>query len=270
MIGIYKITSLSGRVYIGQSTDIEYRFNSYKKLRCKSQKRLYASFNFYGIEAHTFEVIEECDIELLNERERYWQEYYNVLNKGLNCRLTTSINKSGKMSQDTRIKMKDNHWSKKEGYESPRKGKKHSEESKKKMSEAQKNKYENGYICHNKGRKHTEETKRKNSEAQKNKYENGYVSPMKGKEVPIEQKEKISNTLKRKHKEGEIVTWCKGKKTNIIPFNAKLVLDTEIGIFYNSAKEAFEYNEDYLKVGYSMFKRKLRGANPNNTKFQYV
>ena len=71
--GIYKIKSPSGRVYIGQSKDIVYeRFKRYKKLRCKGQPILYRSLLKYGVENHTFEIIEECSVEDLDCRERYF------------------------------------------------------------------------------------------------------------------------------------------------------------------------------------------------------
>lgn len=38
LIGIYKITSPSNKVYIGQSTDLYSRFYIYKKLHCKKQE----------------------------------------------------------------------------------------------------------------------------------------------------------------------------------------------------------------------------------------
>jgi group I intron endonuclease len=89
MIGIYKITSPTNKIYIGQSINIEKRFKNYKSLsQTKGQKMLHYSFRKYGINNHLFEIIEECDIELLNERERYYQDFYNVLQEGLNCLLT--------------------------------------------------------------------------------------------------------------------------------------------------------------------------------------
>lgn len=105
--GIYKITSPSKRIYIGQSSDLKERFRRYKHLyRSKSLTKLYRSFLKYGIDNHTFEIIEECSIELLNERERYWQDFYNVNSKkGLNCRLTTTETKSGGLSEETKIKI---------------------------------------------------------------------------------------------------------------------------------------------------------------------
>lgn len=87
MIGIYKITSPSGRIYIGQSVDLENRQKVYSKLKCKLQIRLYSSLLKYGWVNHKFEIIEECSVEIINDRERYWQEFYNVLGKkGLNCK----------------------------------------------------------------------------------------------------------------------------------------------------------------------------------------
>jgi group I intron endonuclease len=89
MIGIYKITSPTNKVYIGQSTNIERRFKNYKSIsQTKGQVMLHNSFKKHGIDNHIFEVIEECCVELLNERERYYQDFYDVLNGGLNCLLT--------------------------------------------------------------------------------------------------------------------------------------------------------------------------------------
>lgn len=76
MIGIYKITSPSGKVYIGQSIDIDKRKNNYKNLNCKDQPKIYNSLNKYGWLNHKFEVIEECNIEFLNEQEVNWKKYY--------------------------------------------------------------------------------------------------------------------------------------------------------------------------------------------------
>lgn len=103
MIGIYKITSPSNRIYIGQSIDIDKRFNQYKSIsQTRGQKRLHYSLKKYGVENHLFEIIELCDVILLNERERYWQDFYNVLKDGLNC-LLTNTNDSIKVYSDSTI-----------------------------------------------------------------------------------------------------------------------------------------------------------------------
>jgi group I intron endonuclease len=108
MIGIYKITSPTGRVYVGQSIDILRRFKSYKKYPCPEQIKLHHSFLKYGVEAHAFEVLQECSIEDLNERERYWQDYYNVITHGLNCKLTGTADARVVFSGATLLKMSKN------------------------------------------------------------------------------------------------------------------------------------------------------------------
>lgn len=100
MIGIYKISSPSNRVYIGQSIDIEFRWSYYKNLRCKRQRILYNSFLKYGVENHIFEILEECNKNELNERERYWQDSFDVLSKrGMNLILTSTNDRSGELSK---------------------------------------------------------------------------------------------------------------------------------------------------------------------------
>ncbi len=76
MIGIYKITnSINGKCYIGQSNYIERRFAQHKspyEQQRYSEKPLYRAFKKYGIANFTFEILEECKIEELNEKEQYW------------------------------------------------------------------------------------------------------------------------------------------------------------------------------------------------------
>lgn len=107
MIGIYKITSPSGKVYIGQSVNIHNRFNKYLNINnSKGQRKLNNSFKKYGVENHIFEIIEECEFEQLNIRERYWQDYYDVLGKnGLNCVLTETNSKIRILSEEYKRKI---------------------------------------------------------------------------------------------------------------------------------------------------------------------
>jgi group I intron endonuclease len=77
MVGIYKITSPSGRIYVGQSIDIEKRKNWYSKyIKHSSQPKIKHSIQKYTWENHIHDVIEECSLEQLNERETYWKQYY--------------------------------------------------------------------------------------------------------------------------------------------------------------------------------------------------
>jgi group I intron endonuclease len=106
MIGVYKITNPSNKVYVGQSTDIEKRFLGYRKMKCKQQIKLFNSFRKYGVDSHKFEIIVECEVNELNNLERHYQEFYNVIGeKGLNLKLTKTDDRSGFMSKETKEKM---------------------------------------------------------------------------------------------------------------------------------------------------------------------
>lgn len=84
MIGIYKWTNLiNNKVYIGQSINIQAR----KAEHIKLSKDMTYSTNIakalrkYGVENFIFEIIEECDRNSLDSREKYWIEHYDSLNK---------------------------------------------------------------------------------------------------------------------------------------------------------------------------------------------
>ena len=115
MIGIYKITSPTKKIYIGQSIDIENRFLKYKFLHCKPQIKLYRSLKKYGFENHTFEVLCECEIIELNDKERYYQDLYSAIGiNGLNCLLTKTNDRNGVSGEEMRLNQSKNHWTKKE------------------------------------------------------------------------------------------------------------------------------------------------------------
>ena len=146
MVGIYKIESPKGRIYIGQSLDVEKRWRDYEKaLGAIRQPRLYRSIRKYGVSNHQFTIIEECKLEQLNEKERYWQDFFDATGKqGLNCRLTGSGDKSGILSEETRAKMSKAQKGKivaqeiKERISDKLKGRKLSKETCSKMSKSKK------------------------------------------------------------------------------------------------------------------------------------
>lgn len=106
MIGIYKIVSPSNRIYIGQSIRLKERLLEYKKQKnCDRQPKLLNSFIKYGVENHKIEILEECTVEELNIKERYWQDYYECIVKGLNCILTKTTDKKGVFCDEVRKKM---------------------------------------------------------------------------------------------------------------------------------------------------------------------
>ena len=78
---------VNGKYYIGQSKNIKKRFSDHRSegyRKFHSGKRLYKPFEKYGLENFTFEIIESCDTNKLDEREIYWINYYDSYNHGYN------------------------------------------------------------------------------------------------------------------------------------------------------------------------------------------
>lgn len=90
-VGIYKITNLiNNKVYIGQSVHIEKRWYDEKRRAFIEQEPEYyyprsQAFRKYGIDNFSFEILELCSIEELNDREVYYIKLYNsVVPNGYN------------------------------------------------------------------------------------------------------------------------------------------------------------------------------------------
>jgi group I intron endonuclease len=97
MTVIYKITNkTNGKIYIGQSKDIHYRwhrhrlaaFNSnYPQYNCL----LYKAMRKYGLGSFLFEVLEECDENELNSREQHYISHFDSANPQLGYNMITAI-----------------------------------------------------------------------------------------------------------------------------------------------------------------------------------
>ena len=89
--GIYKITNLQNKMcYIGQSANIAERWRQHIKrgvgAETATRNKLYTAMKAYGVENFTFEIVEECERSLLNERESYWQDYFKAKEFGYSIR----------------------------------------------------------------------------------------------------------------------------------------------------------------------------------------
>ena len=88
--GIYKITeSATGRAYIGQSSDIRNRWANHLKTALgveggAARTRFHDALGDIGIENFTFEMLEECPKDKLNEREKYYINFYQSNDFGWN------------------------------------------------------------------------------------------------------------------------------------------------------------------------------------------
>lgn len=175
---IYKITSPTGRVYIGQTVNLWRRYRCYRSNHSSVsfQIKLYKSFKKHSFYSHSFMILEECEKEQLNNREIYYIRKYNSAAKsGLNClgggnsihsQSQETIRKRAEKligipcSDETKHKISKANKGKNNGMYGAipwNKGKKHKPESIIKM----KNNHRGG---NNKGFKHTHETLKKISE----------------------------------------------------------------------------------------------------------
>lgn len=196
IIGIYKITSPSGKIYIGQALDIENRlYIAYKRKNCKSQKSIYNSLIKYGVENHKFEIIhivkkydnlslDKLEINYIKLFDTYKTKHGLNLTKGGNSgRLASEetkkrmsiANKGRVVSEETRQKLR-----------KAQTGRKHTEEHRQKNRDVHL-----GDKNHFYGKTHTEEVRRKSSEWHKAN-QSGENHPFFGKNHSDEAKEKMS------------------------------------------------------------------------------
>lgn len=85
--GIYKITNQKdGLCYVGQAVDVAERWRQHIKrglgAETPTRNKLYPAMKQLGVENFTFELIEECNAEKLNEREDFWQDYFHAKDFG--------------------------------------------------------------------------------------------------------------------------------------------------------------------------------------------
>jgi hypothetical protein len=133
---VYKITRIDGKQYIGITPYLHKRMRAHEK-----SKR-------FDIGISHIEILAVCNSydEAGTLEEKYILQYdtfHNGLNSSINGKgnhLSKKFTTLGyKYSEESKQKMKDNHWAKK-GFVSGMLGKKHSEDTKKKWSSERKNK----------------------------------------------------------------------------------------------------------------------------------
>ena len=131
--GIYMWTSPSGKKYIGQSTNLVKRYNSFLRFNCSygGVKINNARKKYHNLDEWTYVVLERCGIDDLDERERYYIALYDTMNNGYNCE--SGGNKNKTLSDETKLIMSFNN----SGKNNPMYGKKQTKESihKNKMSQ---------------------------------------------------------------------------------------------------------------------------------------
>lgn len=85
MIGIYKITNKkNGKIYVGQAIDIydrwkQHKYKAYNPKEKGYNSAIHGAFRKHGFENFTFEILEECKQNELDQKEQYWIKELNCL-----------------------------------------------------------------------------------------------------------------------------------------------------------------------------------------------
>lgn len=268
--GIYKIVNPNGAIYIGQSRDISKRRTSYRgaSKNNKGQPKLYNSLLKYGGKNHTFEVIQECEIHELNIMEYYWQEYYNACSReNLNCTLTNITDKVQVVSDETRKKQSDatkvrmkrllkdpeylktmrTAYDKRIGVKI--KPKTEAQKEAKRQAEIRKGNWKGAknpwFGVDRSGEKNTMYGRTQSPETRA---KIGAIH--KGRKASLEAREKMSTVR------------MGGKNAR-----AKLILNTDTGIYYDCGKDAWG---TLSKYAFSTFRSKMNGKIKTGLPFKYI
>lgn len=190
LCGVYKIANnINGKVYIGQSVNIKNRWKDHINALNRGDSNctlLQRAWNKYHQENFSFEILELCSEDMLDEIEIKYIDVYDAVNNGYNIELGGNKNKH--LSKETKQKIRESHLGKtvsdevrrkmsesRTGDKNPMYGQTHSEEARKKISEARKNKPGHPQTDYQKecarlanlGKDVSEETRKKISEANK-------------------------------------------------------------------------------------------------------
>jgi group I intron endonuclease len=102
---IYKLTSPSGKVYVGQTTMLERRWDYYRRLSCKHQRQLHKALVKYGWDSFIKEVVDYA-------YDKEYLDFLECLYIGLNNSIATGYNSAtgganSKHSPETIAKMRE-------------------------------------------------------------------------------------------------------------------------------------------------------------------
>lgn len=87
--GIYKITHMeNGKSYIGRSVDVKKRLTEHLKgafgISTIADQEIHRVMGRDGVDKFSYEVLEKVEKEKLNEREKYWIDFYQTQSYGYN------------------------------------------------------------------------------------------------------------------------------------------------------------------------------------------
>lgn len=140
--GIYKWTSPSGKIYIGQAVNLKRRYNDFIRFKSTYTSEGSAIDNarrkYNTTDLWKYEIIEYCNVDKLNELEIKYISDYDSTNSQIGYNSTqggdgTKGNAWGTEKQKQAIKNRRTY----KGSENPNYGKHHTKEAREKIAEAQ-------------------------------------------------------------------------------------------------------------------------------------
>ncbi len=106
--GIYKITQVStGKMYVGSSVDIEKRIKAHFSMLRKGSHfnpNIQQAFNSSQESDFVWDVLENCNIGDMIQRENFWISHFNATDKGFNL-ARISTNTGGVISKEKKKKL---------------------------------------------------------------------------------------------------------------------------------------------------------------------
>ena len=192
LCGVYKITNIvNKKVYIGQSINIKARWKDHIHSLNRGDSRctlLHRAWNKYGQDNFSFEIVELCDEDMLDDVEIKYIDLYDSCNVNNGYNIEAGGNQHKRLSDETKRKIGNAN-----------RGRRHSEESKKKMSESRTGANNGMY-----GKHHSDKSKKQMSNAKKGKPGHPSTDYQKecarlanlGKEVSEETRKKLSEANK--------------------------------------------------------------------------
>lgn len=229
-IGIYCIENIvNNKKYIGQSIDIDGRWSKHKSELSKGthdNNYLQKSWFKYGCDNFIFYVLELCDSDKLDERESYYIDLYDSMNRDKGYNLKSGGQNSNYVSSETREKQSE---ALKKHFTDPEARKRQSLNATNQWANPEIKKKITGENNGMYGKHHTEEAKRKIAEKRI-----GKPSPMRNTTpvVCIELNQTFDNAASAAKsfncQSGVILAVCRGERKTCCGYHWKFLLENNI------------------------------------------
>ena len=225
---IYKLTSPSGNVYIGQTGNFRGRMINHKwSIKSDSKSRLINSIKSYGWENFKKQLLVVCTNLYVDQIEKDFIRFYTDLGISLN------LESGGRAGKRVHIETINKIRKKITGENNPFYGKTHTPETKKEISETLKGKYRTGkFVNAFKDHKHSDETKEK------------IGNKARGRECSDETRKKMSKA----HKGRKFTEEHKEKlKLARVGFTHKEETKIKISKGHNKPVNVYDLNNNFIK-----------------------